>query len=211
MESKALKDTYKGFLEPPNLDDTPEIGLLGFLSGYAGYLWREYAYRPVRGFFRQNYNKICRSYTYAKFGWENYDWDMSCASELFNFKLKRLYKALKFGHSEQEPEVMAALKEFIKITYRLYRGRYEDRYHRSHDKKWGKIESRTEPNYDKNGKILAYTWISWRKGTKDATKKVKAQELKEFRKCFKDGEKDRCKDIDRMAAILKEFGTRFWD
>lgn len=161
---------------------------------------------------RKYKERILRAYDYAKFGWINYDFDMSCAWDLFDFKLRRLHKCLKNGHAVQEPEDMKALVEFTKIVNRLSNDRYERKYYRRHDKKWGKIESRTTPNYDSNGKIITYTWHSWRsKCPENASDKLKKKERKETRTIWVNAKKDRARDVNRMAEILIKHGRSWWD
>ena len=149
------------------------------LLGNIVYGIKKYLIWPVTDNFRILKERTKRSLAYARFGWLNYDFDMACAWDLFEFKLRRLYKCLENGHAIQEPEDMKALGELIKIVRRLGRGRYEDIYYRQLDKKWGKIESKTTPNYDNKGKITTYTYHSWRKNCpEDASEELKAREMK---------------------------------
>jgi hypothetical protein len=199
LNSKALKE-YK-YVDPDDLT---------FLQKIPYYL-KKYFIEEPRWFIEHKYRKLKKAYEYAKLSWTSYDWDMSYAYQLFNFKLKRLYKALENGTAFQEPEDMKALKELIKIVHRLGNKQYDRKYHRLHDQKWGKIETRSVRIEEKDGKVKYYRWESWRESTKDASEEAKAQERQEFLACWKLGEKDRCRDIDRMAEILKVHGLKFWD
>jgi len=152
-----------------------------------------------------------RAWAFAKFAWLNYDFDFHCVYGLMNFKMKRVYKCLKNGHAYQEDEDMKGLKELIKVTKRLSRGDYERKYYRAHDKKWGKIESKTIPEPDKDGKVKYYRWESWRAGTLNASDEVKAQERQETLALYENGEADRVKDINRMAELLIKHADRLWD
>jgi hypothetical protein len=167
---------------------------------------------PPQDFYRWNKQRISRSLAYAKFGWDNWDWDFASVYSLLNFKLKRLYACLENGHAIQEEADMKALKEAIKVTHRLSRSDYDRKYHRAHGRKWGKLESKTVPTeYDKKGEPKMYEWISWRAGTKDASEEIKAQERNEFKACFEKGEADHQKDIDRLAYLLKNHASSWWD
>ena len=182
------------------------------LLGNIVYGIKKYLIWPVTDKFRILKERTKRSYAYARFGWLNYDFDMACAWDLFEFKLRRLYKCLENGHAIQEPEDMKALRELIKIVRRLGRGRYEDIYYRQLDKKWGKIESKTTPNYDKNGKITTYTYHSWRKNCpEDASEELKAREMNDRKCCWENAEKDRVRDLERMKDILVKHGQKWWD
>ena len=89
------------------------------LLGNVVYGIKKYLIWPVTDNFRILKERTKRSYDYACFGWLNYDFDMACAWDLFEFKLRRLYKCLENGHAIQEPEDMKALRELIKIVRRL--------------------------------------------------------------------------------------------
>jgi hypothetical protein len=167
-------------------------------------------YYPPIDLFRRHKERIGRSLAYAKFGWLHYDFDSAFLYDLLAFKMKRLYDCLENGHAIQEDEDMAALKEAIQICERLHEDNYDDKYHEAHSAKWGEIESKYIPNYDSKGKILNYTWETWRKGTVNVSEEVKEQETKEFRECFEKGEADRKADIDRLAHLLKEHSSMWW-
>jgi hypothetical protein len=182
------------------------------IFGNVVYFFKRHLIWPISDNYRRTKERMKRSYSYARFGWLNFDFDMSYVYELLGFKLKRLYNSLGKGLSIQEPEDMKALKELIKIVDRLREGNYDELYLDQHDKKWGKIQTRTTPNYDDNGKITTYTWHSWRKKcSENAPNKVKKQEREERAVCYDRGEEDRKKDIDRMAEILKVHAPKFWD
>jgi len=166
---------------------------------------------PIKSFYRRLTGKLERAYAFAKIGWENYDWDMAYSYELLGWKLKRLYKALESGHTEQQPEDMKALLSLIKVLRRLQVGNYDSKYYRIHDRKWGKIESSTTPNYDADGKVRTYNWHTWRAKTKDASPEIKEQERAETRAIWANAEADRCKDIDKMAELLKNHAQSWWD
>jgi hypothetical protein len=167
---------------------------------------------PITDTYRRTKERVLRSYDYACFGWFNYDFDMACAWHLLEFKLKRLRHCLRNGHAVQEEEDMKALSELIKIVERLGKGDYEGKYLDQHDKVWGKIQSRTTPNYDDKGKVVTHTWHSWRKKCpENAPKKLKDKERKEFRACYEKAEQDRTKDALRMADLIILHGRNFWD
>ncbi len=178
----------------------------------AVFLFKKWFIWPVTDNFRWIKERTKRSFAYARFGWHNYDFDFAYVYYLLEFKLKRLRHCLRTGLSVQEPEDMAALRELIKIVSRLGNGQYDDKYLKEHDKKWGKIETRTEPYSDENGKRLGSTWVSWRKKCpENASKKVKERERKEFLACYSKGEQDRIKDVERMCEILIKNSPKFWD
>lgn len=214
LNAKALKDSPKRPFSSecgcPEECGT-EHGRIKKILYSIGQFFMFKVYYPLESFYTRTKERIFRSYDYARFGWLNYDFDMSCAWDLLEFKLKRLRKCLQNGHAIQEPADMAALDEFVKIVRRLGRGNYDRKYYRAHDRKWGKIESRTEP-WVENGKRKGSHYFSWRtKCPENAPKKLKDQERKDNRKVWADAEKDRVKDIERMGEILVKSGLRWWD
>lgn len=173
------------------------------------YAWKMYLWYPVSGFFRRYHERTTRSLAFAKRGWMHYDFESAYLYDIMAFKLKRIHATLLDGHAYQYPKDMKALKEAIRICERLFKGGYEWKYHRKHDKKWGKIRTKDIPNYDENGKIKSYTWKTSRRGVKN--KRQEKQERKEFLKCWGDGERDRIKDLDRLNEILKKHEPSWWD
>jgi hypothetical protein len=167
---------------------------------------------PITDNYRRTKERVLRSYDYARFGWLNFDFDFAYVYHLLEFKLKRVQKCLKNGVSVQEPEDTAALKELIKIVERLGKGEYDERYRIEHDKIWGKLETKTTPNYDDKGKVTGYAWNSWRKNCPEgAPKKIKDKERKEFMACYELAENDRIRDIKRLSEILIHSSPKFWD
>ncbi len=203
MKSKALKNIIPDWYG----DDEK-----GFFKKIA-YFIEKYVFWPVERFFQIYKERILRSYDYAKFGWDNHDWDMAYVYDVFLFKLKRLYKGLENGHAIHEDEDMVALKELTKIVYRLRRENHERKYLRKHDKKWGKLEHRTEPCLDEEGRRKGMgQWIIWRKNCpENAAQELKDREKNDFLACFEDGERDRIRDINKMAEILIKHSKAFWD
>lgn len=216
LNSKALKESPKKFMKslcgcPEECDI--ECGYIGMVFHPIMRFMMFKLYYPVIDSFHRYKERIGRSLAYARFGWLNYDFDMACAWDLFEFKLRRLNKCLETGHAIQEQEDMNALQELIEIVKRQGDGTYEEYFLDEHDKKWGEIETRIEPaSYDKKGEVLTYSWHSWRKNSpENGPVKLKKQERKEYRACYTEGEKLRVKDIKRMGEILIKFGLVWWD
>ena len=215
FNSKALKELRKrSFMSSCGCPEEcePECGLVGKVFHSIGrFIMFKICY-PIESFYHRTKERLGRSIAYARFGWLNYDFDMSCAWDLFEFKLKRLRVALKNGHAIQEPEDMKALDELIKIVRRQARGNYDSKYYCEHDRKWGKIESRTEPYNNKNGKHAGSRWISWRtKCPENAPEKLKKQERADTKNVWENAERDRVRDLERMSELLVKHSQRWWD
>lgn len=162
-------------------------------------------YYPVESFLRRYYERIKRSLTYAKFGWLHYDFDGAFIYDLMAFKMRRLLDCLIHGHAIQEKENMDALREAIKICDRLHEGRYDEKYYKVHEKKWGKLKTWFTPIEGSTSS----KWNSSRKNIK--TKADEKAERKDHIKIWDLEEQDRVADIDRLAEILKKYERSWWD
>lgn len=214
FNSKALKDFPKRFMSLPcGCPDEcyKECGFIGKVFHYIAYFFLFKIYYKIESHYHRTSERLSRSIAYARFGWLNYDFDMACAWDLFDFKLRRLYKCLVNGNAVQEPEDMKALRELIKIVRRLSCDRYENIYYRQHEKRWGKLQTRTEP-WIQNGKNMGSSWHSWReKCPEDASEELKAREINDMKCCWENADKDRIRDLERMKEILVKHGQNFWD
>lgn len=174
----------------------------------ASHYIRHYFWYPIVDAYHRYNERIRRSYSFAKHAWLHYDFESAYLYDIMAFKLKRIKRTLENGCAIQEKKDMAALDEAIKICTRLFKGDYEWKYHRKHDKKWGSIRTKTIPNYDDQGKITTYQWKTSRSKVNPKNEK---QERKEFLNCWVMGNKDREKDIDRLAEIFKKHEPAWWD
>jgi hypothetical protein len=56
---------------------------------------------------------------------------------------------------------------------------------------------------------LTYSWISWRKNCpENAPEKLKKQERADMKKVWENAEKDRVRDLERMAELLVKHGLK---
>lgn len=206
MISKALKGLSGKDLDKPDKKPTTFIGKT---CKKVADMFGEYVYYPMYYFFSRTYERVFRSWAFAKHGYMHYDFESAYLYDLMAFKLKRVYKCLKNGNAVQEYKNMSALAEAITICERLFKGTYDEKYYKLHDKKWGKLCSKTIPEYDEKGKIKHYRWESWRSKTKTAEQKKK--ERKDLRKIWVNEEEDRRADLDRLNEILKNHEPTWWD
>jgi len=215
LNSKTLKPFSKRFMMSgcgcPD-ECRPECGYIGKVFHTIGRFAMFKVYYPVESFFRRIKERAARSCRWAAFTYKNYDFDSVYLYDVMAFKLKDLKKCLENGHSIQEKEDMDALHDLIKICGRLRRQRYDSIYHKLHDRKWGKRPHwGTKPCLDKNGKETGCVEMIKKDRPKVKNKKQRAQETKEFLRCYELGEIDRCADIDRMAEMLKKYSPKWWD
>lgn len=215
MRSKALKPFGKRFLTEECGCPEGDYGKMHVIHKALRAVGRFYmfqVYYPITGFYHRITERVGRSLSWAKFTYLNYDFDSAFLYDVMEFKLKRLEHCLKNGHAVQQKEDMKALKELIKICKRLHNyDDYDDKYHDEHDKKWGKRPRyESEPIKNEKGEITSYKMI-FKDRPNVKTKKQQEQERKEFLACAEKGHADYCKDLDRMAEILKNHGRNWWD
>lgn len=205
FKSKALKEN---FLEDDGPSPKKDSGPISRAATSVYDFLKFNLYYTVTGFLGRYIERISRSLAFAKIGWLSYDFDSVHLYDLMAFKLKRLRKCLENGHAIQEDSDMKALTEAAKLCTRLFNERYDDVFHRSHDKKWGKIRTWFERSSDAEDRGMNY-FKSSRPNV--ASDEEKSQERKDFLECYDKGEKLRRKDIDRLAEILKDHAPSWWD
>lgn len=175
----------------------------------AMYLFKDRVCWPVESFFSRTYERVSRSWAYARFGYKHYDFDSAYLYDLMSFKLKRLEKCLLNGHAIQEDEDMKKLKEAIKLLDRLFDEKYEQKYNALHDKKWGKLKFNRISKEQENG-VFKVTFAS-SKRSKIKSKADEKQETKEFLEVYKTAEKDRQADLDKLNVFFKKTMPKLWD
>jgi hypothetical protein len=171
--------------------------------------YKEYLYYPVDSFISRTYERASRSLAFARHGWMHYDFESAYLYDIMAFKMKRIHACLQTGHAVQEDADMQALKEAIEICERLFKGDYDRKYYDAHEVKWGEMKSEHIPEYNEDGSIKWYRWETSRPNVKTAADKRK--EVADLRRIWKNEEKDRKADIDRLCEILKKHEPTWWD
>lgn len=206
MMSKEIKGLpKKAALELEEREPT----FLRRIAQKISYAFKMHIYYPIDDFFSRTRERVSRSLAFAKHGWMHYDFESAYLYDIMAFKMKRIYSCLEKGHAVQQDEDMKALKEAIQICERLFDDKYDQKYYKAHDKKWGNLKSKHIPEYDDNGKIKYYRWESSRPKAK--TSAQKKQEVAELIKISEYGDTDRKADLDRLNEILKKHQPTWWD
>lgn len=162
----------------------------------------DYEYlHPIRIFFRVQYERICRSISYAIFTWDLVDFDSHSMFTIMAFKLERVKKCMDEGYGVYPKATTDAIKEAIKICKRLGNDDYEAPYRKIHDKKWGRPRF-----FDKKGE---FSFNLARKNVK--SKYDKKKESDDSRKIMEDALQDRMNDFDRLHVLLKTYQSEWWD
>lgn len=92
-------------------------------------------YSKIYSFF----SRLRRSCAYAKFGWDNYDFDGAYALKALSFKLKRIRHVLTTGHLIQDDTTLQSLGLAIRLLDRLVADDYSY-FIDQHNKKWYGVE-----------------------------------------------------------------------
>lgn len=209
INSKALKDSFRCGC-PPGQD--PKNGFFKRVIEAIKNLFLYHVFYPLENIFQRYVERIGRSIAFARQGWLSYDFDGCTLYDLMQFKLKRIKKTLIDGSAVQEDADMKALQQCIKLTGRLFRGCYDEYYHKLHDKKWGPMPDwDTEPHKaDENGNVL-YSRILFKDRPNVKSPEDKLQERKEFMECYEKGEINRLKDLDTLNSLFKSHIAFWWD
>lgn len=157
-------------------------------------------YYLVRGFFRS----VKRSYDYAKFGWNNHDYDYGYLLELMHFKLKRLENAILNGYAERNKQTNQSIRICIKLLKKLAFKDY-GYFTELHYKKWGEPEM-VYSESDSKGLVRAE--IKYKNVITDEDKK---QQTQEFLEAYKKDEEQEQRDVRLLFSIMAKYHKRWWD
>ena len=173
-------------------------------------LWDGVCWLPSKVYYfcRKYSQRIKRSWAYAKFGWENYDFDGDYLTELMTFKLKRMQKALQNGWSIQNEEYMQALRLAIRLGERLKRYGYHWFMDR-HNAKWGEPDMLfTDSDDEYNGEKLRKMEIQRAKVVDEETAE---QERREFRIAYEADDNTKLRDARLFFRIVEKYYPGWWD
>ena len=154
--------------------------------------------------------KLNRSLSYAKFGYNNEDYDFNFFYDMMLFKLKRIKKSLEEGSSVFQEEEKEALNKLIKVCDRLYKENYDEEYYNKYEKKWGESHITSIPaSFDKEGKPLTYTMDI--KYDNVHTEEDDINQRNDLSAVWQRAEKDRELDIIEMMILIKDNEHTWWD
>lgn len=162
-------------------------------------------------FFESKLYKIKRSLAYAKFGWNNHDFDSIFLFDLILFKLKRIKKeCMEDVDQEVSTAQLKSINIAIKLIERLIEKPYGYTFARDHDAKWGELMCRRVPySFDEEGKPDSYkVELKRARVTNDDERE---QELKENREVMYIKEKLEKQDVRRLLRIIEKYHDSWWD
>jgi len=100
------------------------------------------------------WNKLTRSLSGAKLLWNNEDWDSAFLLELMSWKLKRLEKAIRYGHCVGQEKRADEIRTCILLIERIINHNYISEGYAKHLDDWWK--SRTEISTKDGGVIIDF-------------------------------------------------------
>lgn len=145
------------------------------------------------------WERFCRALAFAKFGWDNIDFDSHALYGLMEFKLKRIQRALNKGYSILPAEATLALQEAIDICKRLYEENHDEALIQKHYEKWG----RPELSDKEIGPLIIHQNVR--------TEEDEKQEREEFLLIHSQKLNLRLQDLARLYEILKVHQPYWWD
>lgn len=147
------------------------------------------------------WRSLCRSFAYAKFGWNNPDWDHTYFYSLLRFKLERMQKAF-----DNDWTVSKERTKSVRVAAKLAKRLEQDHYRRAldaHDRKWGELEMTLGPP-DTN-KLRAATFTR-----KKITKRTAKKERVEFMAATYADQHAIDRDIRWLTEIINKYVQNWW-
>lgn len=157
-------------------------------------------------YIKRSFSKLVRAFQYAKFSWNNEDWDHAFIWQLLGFKLKRVKINLDNGYGVQEPDDSAALMEAIAICERLSS---EDEYglelDSAHAEKWGELKMNFIKIPDSDFSTAKFSY------SKATTPELYQQAAKESSNIFDAKYELEKTDLKRIGQILEQHSRKWWN
>jgi len=152
-------------------------------------------------------SKLRRSWAYARFGWDNYDFDGAYALRALSFKLKRLQRLLLDGHVIQDEASLKSLRLAIRLLDRLVEDDYNYFLH-CHNLKW----------YDTEYPPHGFEKVNDGRGcsrmvfpSESLPENKQAQEHEEHVAAWAADEKLKNRDKRWVFSIIEKYYEHWWD
>lgn len=154
--------------------------------------------------FKRFYTGVKRLIEFTPIIWNSYDWDHTCATNLFQFQLLRMAHYFdKHGNLETNRHSTQRIRTVCKLMDRSYNEYYIDAAYDSLMKKYGKEAFEFEMVNDDNGrKTLHHKYESY----------PNASEIREERsKLIKKGIEKQAKAHKLLWKLIEHGVQRWWD
>lgn len=150
--------------------------------------------------------RLRRCWAYARFAWNNYDFDSAYALELLRFKLLRVQHAIATGFSRQDKESAQSLKLAIRLLKRLTDDNYSY-FYEQHNLKWHG-EKHPGVTFEKEDKSGLSTMVTARDKLPEDQQETANDEL---RAAFDADDKMKARDRRWLFSILDKYYEYWWD
>jgi len=168
-----------------------------------------FIYDHTIGILNIYYIKLCRSISYAVFGWNNKDFDDGFLLQLEVYKLKRMLHLFKnYGNHCEDCEnykpKMKSIKLAIKLGERVINHNYR-RFYDMHVHKYGKIQYEFEPT---DATKQYYQMILIKNNKKYERTQDEIDDLINARST---DEREQGRDRRLFYRIIEKYGRYWWD
>jgi hypothetical protein len=150
--------------------------------------------------------RLRRCWAYARFAWDNYDFDSAYALQLLHFKLLRVQRAITSGYSRQEKESVQSLRLAIRLLKRLADDNYSY-FYEQHNLKWHG-DKHPEITFEKEDSSGLSTMVSARDRLPENQKERANAELST---AFDADDKMKARDRRWLFSILDKYYEHWWD
>jgi len=151
------------------------------------------------------FSKLARSLQFAKFGWNNFDWDNYHLLDLIRFKLERMRIALKDGMCDHNKTTTQSLRVAVKLLERILEDDYGRSLFNQHDAKWGEFTYYFKDLDDKP----TYSEMKINRD-KVVTEEDKTLEKAEIMKIHEMSETLRGQDLSKLFNIMNKYHGLWW-
>lgn len=185
---------------------------LKMLDEEIGRIFRPNWYSSIVNKISHFFEKLSRSYQYAKLGWKNEEWDYTFFLDVLGFKLKRMLHELNNDEFHEHGKSLKALKLAVylcdKINYHTGSADHYDYYIKKHYEKYGEPDYVFEPKAEEGCDIQLFAMVN--KTSENWSEEEKEQERRDFIIAMDADSADMQQDIDDLFRIISKHMTGWW-
>jgi hypothetical protein len=146
---------------------------------------------------------------YAKFLWNDFDWDFGFFLSLMQYKLKRMRTTIiENNNLVRSEEIGAQIKHAEDLIQKYLNHDYCVDLYEAHEKKWGKTVDLSEKIDAGCGQTM-YTWNMSRENA--TTPELKQQEKDEALAIYERGDEEERKTLDEIFSHIRKHLEEWWD
>jgi hypothetical protein len=159
---------------------------------------------------RRFFKSVGRAAAYAKFGWDNHEFDSTYLLDLLHFKLQRMHTYLQAEtYAKQDKQSIQSLRLAARLAKKLT-DEYYSHFLDQHDKKWGPLDMKLTPAEHVEGLPGGGSVCEFSRPNV-TSKRKEAQERREFKKAVKLDDQIRARDARWLFSIMEKYYQYWWD